>query len=345
MNFQQLLERYKSIRKKKYLDLPRSYRHRYAFVGVGQHSISNLYPVLQYLGVPLKLICTRHLSHAQKMAERFPGCTGTDQLEDIIQNKDIRGVFISATASQHYSIIRQFASAGKHLFIEKPPCSSLDELNNLLQYPEAGNWMPGLQKRFSTVNKLLSPQIARASSYSGRYLTGAYPEGNPVTELFIHPVDNIISLFGDIEKVEVHKATRKNKTCFVTLAHTNGVAGVLQLSTDYSWNNPVDTLEVITSSNILNAQYPFRLESTEKSGTVLGIPKEKIVKKPMLHTSLLNNTGFVPTDFYNSISLQGFLGELEYFVQAAEQNKLAPAYSLKSLVPTYQVLEKIQKVF
>ena len=52
---QQLIERYKRIRTKHFL--AQTYQYSYAFVGMGQHSLSNLYPVLHYLGVPLKYIC------------------------------------------------------------------------------------------------------------------------------------------------------------------------------------------------------------------------------------------------------------------------------------------------
>ena len=52
---QQLINRYKRMRTQRYLN--ETYRCQYAFVGMGQHSLTNLYPVLHYLQVPLKYIC------------------------------------------------------------------------------------------------------------------------------------------------------------------------------------------------------------------------------------------------------------------------------------------------
>lgn len=50
-----IIERYKHIRSIKQLQqVPKG---MYAFVGFGNHSTSNLYPVLGYLHVPLKYIC------------------------------------------------------------------------------------------------------------------------------------------------------------------------------------------------------------------------------------------------------------------------------------------------
>lgn len=44
------IERYKSIRRMSWLK--RIYTDKYAFIGLGNHSISNLYPVIDYLAHP-----------------------------------------------------------------------------------------------------------------------------------------------------------------------------------------------------------------------------------------------------------------------------------------------------
>ena len=44
---QGLINRYKRLRTERFLS--QTCQHQYAFVGMGQHSLSNLYPVLHYL--------------------------------------------------------------------------------------------------------------------------------------------------------------------------------------------------------------------------------------------------------------------------------------------------------
>lgn len=339
---QKFIERYKSLRKKKFLELPSGYAHQYAFIGAGQHSISNLYPVIHHLGIPLKKICTLHPANAVRMAERFPSCTGTGNLQQVLEDDSIKGVFLSASPSSHFSLTQQLLKAGKHVFVEKPPCHSVQELQLLLQVQGTRYCMPGLQKRFSTVNRLLAPYCKRANTYTYRYLTGAYPEGNALYDLFIHPVDNLVQLFGAITSVQFQRSAN-NLTWFVTCQHTNGASGLLHLSTDHSWNSPVDELEVNTDKAIFNAAYPFRLVSTGKSATILNIPLEKVFKTPVTQKIYLNNTGFIPTDTNNSISLQGFVGEIEYFVRATEQGKWEDRFNLASLLPTYAILEQLNQ--
>ena len=58
-----------------YLNSLDRYQFKYAFLGTGYHSISNLYPCLENLNVPLKYIYSRQVGNAKKLSQRFPGCT------------------------------------------------------------------------------------------------------------------------------------------------------------------------------------------------------------------------------------------------------------------------------
>ncbi len=341
MRIKEFIERYKSYRKKKFIDLPLRYQFQYAFIGVGQHSISNLYPVIHHLGIPLKTICTTKEAHAHKMAQRFNGCSGTGRLEDILDDPAIKGVFVAANPASHFDLTGRLLAADKNVFVEKPPCLSIRELQTLISKQGIHNCQPGLQKRFSTINTLLKPFQSKARSYSYRYLTGQYPEGDPVFELFIHPVDNLVHLFGEVEAMHIHVST-KGLTYFLSITHKNGISGILHLSTDHSWKSPVDELEIITDSEILSASYPFKLFSIHKSPTIMHIPFDKIFKGPVVQKIYLDNKGFVPTDTNNSIAMQGFSGEIARFVQMTEGQQKDSLHDLTSLSETYKILEQIK---
>lgn len=343
MYTQHLIERFKLSRKKKMLDKHLNYQYGYAFIGVGQHSISNLYPVIHYLGVPLKKICTLHVENAQKMAAHFTGCAGTDNIKDILNDDSIEGVFVSTSPRQHYDIVKQLLQAGKQVFVEKPPCFSLEELTTLIQCQGTNNCQTGLQKRFSTINQLLEPYRSKTKTYSYRYLTGPYPEGNPHVELFIHPIDNLIHLFGAIEQSSIHLSGKGNPTLFIHFTHQNGITGMLHLSTDFSWQHPADELEINTTSSILQASYPFKLSGIQKPIRFLNLPLEKILKTPVHKKIYLDNNGFALTAANNSLALQGFLGEIEHFVSMTEQGIQDGKHNLQSLVATYQILEKLKE--
>ncbi|MBW8051210.1 MAG: hypothetical protein FVQ77_12890 [Cytophagales bacterium] len=65
MIIKDIIEKYKNLRKQNYLNHPLNYKSKFAFIGVGNHSISNLYPCLDYLSVPLK-ISSREISATLK---------------------------------------------------------------------------------------------------------------------------------------------------------------------------------------------------------------------------------------------------------------------------------------
>ena len=343
MYTQQLIERYKLSRRKKFLDKRSQYKYQYAFIGVGGHSTSNLYPVIQYLGIPLKKIFTRHIENAQKMAKQFAHCTGTDNLIDILDDPAIRGVFVSTPPEQHFGLVSQLLQAGKQVFVEKPPCYSLAELRTLIQHQQGVHCQTGLQRRFSTINQLLKPFLPKAKTYSYRYLTGAYPEGNPLFDLYIHPIDNILQLFGTVKDCSIHYTGKESATFFIRFTHTNHIQGMLQLSTDFSWQYAVDEMEINTTSGILQAHYPYRLTGIQKPVRFLNLPLEKILKTPMQQKIYLDTNAFGLTAANNSLALQGFVGELEHFVKVTEQDIGDEQHQLQSLLGTYEMLEKMKQ--
>ena len=142
--------------------LCQTYQYQYAFIGIGQHSLTNLYPVLHYLGVPLKYICVTSEHKARLIERKFPGGNSTTSRDEMLNDETIKGVFVSASPSAHFSIALQVLKSGKSLFIEKPPCQSLEELDQLIDLQRLyGSHvaMAGLQKRYAPAVQLLKKRL------------------------------------------------------------------------------------------------------------------------------------------------------------------------------------------
>ena len=69
------------------------------------------------------------------------GIKTVDKFEDILNNKEIQGVIITVPNEQHYTIAKQVAEAGKHVYTEKPISNSLSD----------GLKMEQLQKRHNII--------------------------------------------------------------------------------------------------------------------------------------------------------------------------------------------------
>ncbi|MBR3454436.1 MAG: Gfo/Idh/MocA family oxidoreductase, partial [Bacteroidaceae bacterium] len=275
---QKLIERYKRLRTTKYLS--QSYQYSYAFVGLGQHALTNLYPVLHYLAVPLKYICVTSERKVQLIERKFPHVKATTSLDMILNDDEVKGVFVSASPSAHFSIASQILKSGKSLFIEKPPCQTLRELDALIDQqrlygsPVA---MVGLQKRYAPAVQILQKYLRKKYliSYDLHYLTGAYPEGNALLDLYIHPLDLVCHLFG---KPEILVCQQVASASYILMLRHPHIVGTLELSTSYTWTSAGESLKVCTSKGIYRLSQMELLTFEPKHSSILGIPYEKVHK-------------------------------------------------------------------
>lgn len=347
MTFKGLIEKYKNYRKQGYLNSPSSFKAKYAFIGTGNHSISNLYPVLDYLGVPIKYIGTKSANNAQKMASRYNGAIGTNDLDLILEDKEVKGVFICSSPQMHFELSKKFLEANKSVFVEKPPCSDLNELKELNEIINKTNkhFLIGLQKRYSTIYSILKNRLKSINTYNLKFLTGAYPEGDEILDLFIHPLDLIVFLFDELNSQTIKCVKNgKNLTVFLIANHENGIVGNIELSTNYSWDDAMEHLIINTSKGIYETNGFNDLTFVPKSPGFMGIPVEKVFSFSKTKEIIFRNTGFVPVGKYNQIYTQGYYKEIRTFLNLVEGKKTRNKTSIKDIIPTFVLMEEIRKM-
>ncbi len=336
------LNKYKSLRRNKILNRRYGYKKSYAIIGAGDHNLANIYPCLWHLGVPVKKICTYNKATASKAATMFTNCIGTDKIEEILQDQSIRGVVVCTKPELHSMLATLLLNHNKHVFVEKPLAHSIAELNTVISAQKDLICHVGLQRRFSKVTQILKKLCKNSLSYNYKFLVGAYPEGNAIYDLFIHPIDFVLWLFGNatIEHISVVKENG-GKTFFVILTHA-GVKGAIELSTNYSWQRTVDHIVISTSSQTITAHYPDHVSAINKVPLLLNMPLEKIALQPIHQKIYLDTHNFTHTGVDNSVNIQGFYPELQSFVNAVENDKSDEAHSdAKSLIPVYNILEQL----
>jgi len=103
------------------------------------------------------LVKSLHLAEvkAERLAElksRLKPATATADYKQLLGNKDIEAVYISATPeSTHYPMAKDFLSAGKHVFLEKPIAMTLNEADELIALAKGRNlkFTIGYSQRFN----------------------------------------------------------------------------------------------------------------------------------------------------------------------------------------------------
>ena len=336
-----VITRYKQMRTSSYLR--QTYQCSYAFVGMGHHSLTNLYPVLHYLGVPLKYICVTSERKARLIERRFIGVKATTSLDEILKDETVKGVFVAATPLVHFTIASNVLRSGKSLFIEKPPCQTAAELDVLIDLQRQYSSpivMVGLQKRYAPAVQLLRKRLRAECliSYDLHYLTGAYPEGNALMELFIHPLDLICHLFGRPEIIAIRYVA---KDSYILLLQHPHIVGTLELSTAYTWTAAEESLKVCTTSGIYRLSQIEQLTYEPVAPTIFGLPLEKVRpwRKAIDYFYARNN--FSPILSNNQIHSQGYFNEILSFVDAVENKRTDIMTNLTSLTDTFHILEKM----
>jgi virulence factor len=163
--------------------------------------------------------------------------------------------------------------------------------------------------------------------------------------LFIHPLDYSITLFGSAEVLSV--SVNKNyagRTLQLHLRHKNGVTGLLDCSTQYSWNSSYERMQINCPNQNLELQYPTLATAHLKPSRILNLPAERILNQPVVTKQYFSANNFIlPVAELNTIYLQGFLNELESFISIAEQGKKGViANDLPGLLNLYSIFDTIR---
>lgn len=338
---QQLINRYKRMRTERYLN--ETYRCQYAFVGMGQHSLTNLYPVLHYLQVPLKYICVTSERKARLIERKFKGITATTTLDDILNDKVVKGILVAASPRVHFSIASRVLQSGKSLFIEKPPCQSASQLKALIAMQQSSAnrvAMVGLQQRYAPAVQILKRRLKGEQhfNYDLHYLTGAYPEGDALRDLYIHPLDLATWLFGRGEIVSYLKI---NEHSYILMAKHQDIVGTIELSTCHSWQDARQSLTVHTQSGCYHLAQCEKLSFVPKPTVIAGIPIEKLLPRRQSVEYLYRHDGFSHTLAGNSIYSQGFFQEITTFINAIEGKRANVLTDLQSVEPTLALIDEI----
>ena len=338
-----LAERYKKITKRKYFNKAAAIKNQYAFVGTGNHAASQLYPVLQHFGVPLKYVLSGNVKNSQSMAAVYKNCTAAVSLETILKDNEVKGVFVCTTPKEHFAIALQLLENNKHVFVEKPPCQKLNELERLASKQFNNIFQVNLQQRYSPAITAIKKKAPQAKFYRIEYLTGLYDASNVLTELFIHPLDIALHLFGKIKDWSGKKInTPSGVTYLLQVTHENNIIGEIKLSTAYNWQGAKETIEVHTNDSFYTCHFPFELKRTHSPKAILGIPMEKIIHSPVREEILLNGHT-ISTSLSNHTSyLYGFYQSLEHFIDCVENKKKHNDFA--GLRDLYKLIEELRKL-
>jgi predicted dehydrogenase len=146
---------------------------------------------------------------AEKQAEyaaRYPAARVGGSLEDALADESVEAVTIATPVPTHYALAHQALEAGKHVFVEKPPAMTGDEMEELVALARARDlvlmpghlllYHPGLRKVKELVDAGELGEVACV--YGNRQNLGVIrSQENALWSLGVHDLSVILWLLGE----------------------------------------------------------------------------------------------------------------------------------------------------
>jgi polar amino acid transport system substrate-binding protein len=235
------------------------------FIGAGSYAQGYLLPnISKNKSISLKGVMTETGTSSRSVAERFGFEFCTTNAEDIIENDEINTIFIATRHDSHARYVLEALRAGKHVFVEKPLCIKIEELEEIQKCYDLSAMshqllMVGYNRRFSPmIQKIRSefgegPKVLIYRVNAGIIPTESWiqdPEsgGGRIIGEICHFVDTLTFLSGSLP-VSVHAEAmddqnNMNDTINVTITYQNGSLGTIFYLTNGDKCLPKEHVEV-----------------------------------------------------------------------------------------------------
>lgn len=172
---------------------------RIGVVGVGHHGRQHVRILKELHGVVLAAVVDIDPEALRRVAEEWDIPPLADYRE---MTGDVDAVSIATPTTSHHRIARHFLSAGKHVFLEKPMASTVEEADELIRLAERNKKVLqiGHVERFNPAIKALAGLLKDPRFIECHRLSRYSPRGcdvGVVLDLMIHDIDVVLTLVND----------------------------------------------------------------------------------------------------------------------------------------------------
>ena len=240
-------------------------------IGAGGYAGGVLLPAMKKAGgVRFRSIASSSGVSGTHLGRKFGFASSTTDMETIFADPDINTVVITTRHNSHAALVGKGLRAGKHVFVEKPLCLTLEELAQIealaAEHPRQ-ILMVGFNRRFSPLVMALREALAVLPEPKAMVMTvnaGAIPMDHWTQDLKIgggrmigeacHFIDLLRHVAGHpIVSYDVMGMTSPAKDSFsVNLSFGDGSIGTVHYLANGTKSFPKERLEVFCGGRILH---------------------------------------------------------------------------------------------
>ena len=336
-------------------------RIRVGFIGCGSHSYRNIFPAFQFAPINLVATCDTDPERARRFARAFgAGRWYTDHIE-MLSEESLDAVFIVTNYDhegrpRYPGLARDCLMAGCHVWIEKPPAGSTDEIRAMQEVCEDTDRfvMVGFKKCFFPAIQHLKRIIQQAEFGAPTNVTIRYPQRIPAeqekTNLkngrlrgfldhIVHPGSILQYLIGPVASLVYQRSSSGGGVALLTFR--NGVVGSVHFAHGQSGTSPLERVEVVGQGanavveNGVKLTYYRRGHRGEggygRSPDFIGkMDQAPLVWEPEYSLGQLYNKG---------LFMLGYAGEVRYFAECVLDDRSPDICSLNDALEIMKVYE------
>jgi predicted dehydrogenase/threonine dehydrogenase-like Zn-dependent dehydrogenase len=240
-----------------------------AFVGSGNHATSVLIPAFKAAGARLVTVASSAGVTAVHAGRKYGFADATTDVTAILQDPAVDAVVVTTRHDSHADLVLRALEAGKHVFVEKPLCLTLEELAAVeSRYQQATGLllMVGFNRRFAPLIqrlKLLLSPVTGPKSFVMTVNAGAVaPDhwtqdravgGGRVLGEACHFVDLLRFLCGSpiVSESQMQMQSPCDDTLTLNLRFADGSIGTVHYFANGSKAFPKERLEVFADGRVL----------------------------------------------------------------------------------------------
>lgn len=244
---------------------------RFGFVGAGNYASAVLIPAFKAAGAELVSVASAGGVSSVHAARKFGFAEATTDTQALIADTSIGAVVISTRHDSHARLAEDALRAGKHVFVEKPLCLTIAELDSIMSTlatlgPAAPLLMVGFNRRFAPHVRRLSQLLEPVSAPKTFVMTvnaGAIPAahwtqdpetgGGRIVGEACHFIDLLRHLAGTPieERSVLAMDTPIADTVSISLRFADGSLGTIHYLANGNKSFPKERLEVFAGGRIL----------------------------------------------------------------------------------------------
>lgn len=249
---------------------PRREEVSVSFIGAGNYATAELIPAFKAAGARLLSVASSTGVSGVHAGRKFDFEETTTDTDRLFSNSETNAIVITTRHDSHARFVRQALQSGKHVFVEKPLCLTLEELADIeSQFTSLVNppiVMVGFNRRFAPQVKRVKQLLAGATGPKSFIMTvnaGAIPAehwtqdkevgGGRLVGEACHFIDLLRFLAGvpitGHHRMAMDSATHDTFTLQLTFA--DGSIGTIHYFANGSKAFPKERLEIFTSGRVL----------------------------------------------------------------------------------------------